>query len=61
LGKCDEDETLNKTWCIEEYFICKFTPPPPRRPPRLLRTLTLTLKEMLWTKPKGGWLSSDVW
>jgi hypothetical protein len=29
LGKCDEDETLNKT-CIEEYFICKFTPSPPR-------------------------------
>ena len=25
LGKCDEDETLNKT-CINEYFICKFTP-----------------------------------
>ena len=28
-GKCDEDETLNKT-CIEEYFICKFSPPPSR-------------------------------
>jgi hypothetical protein len=28
--------------------------------PRLLRTLTLTLKEPLWTKPKGGLLLSDV-
>jgi hypothetical protein len=27
----------------------------------LLRTLTLTLKEPLWTKPKGGWLSRVVW
>jgi hypothetical protein len=28
-GKCDEDETLFKT-CIEEYYICKSSPPPSR-------------------------------